>query len=286
MSENKKYKFLLLNAFSLPADSPYAHRSMEGPKESRLMNYKDIKHLLNDVDWDLHNGAIASYGDWPVETREEFAYASAARLPIVKEACESGKYNAIVLLGGGEPGFKESREIAKKYNIPVTSCAHSQFHFATLLGNKFSVIDISDLHNMYYYDLVISHRMTDRCASIRNLNFPLPRPGVTVNEPIHEEKKRALSGQRSNMLDTAIEESIAAIEEDGAEVITLGCSAAFWLKPFLERGLSELGWDIPVLEGYSCAIELAKSYVNLQLDVSGLMVPNDHPINYRRKKLF
>lgn len=286
MNAEKKYRFLLLNAFSVPAKSPHAHRPMEGPKETRLMNYDNVKHLLADVEWDLHNGAVATYGDWPVETREEFAYAAAERLPLVREACESGNYNAIVLLGGGEPGFTESREIAKQYNIPVTACAHSQFHFATLLGNKFSVIDISDLHNMYYYDLVVKHRMTERCASIRNVNFPLPRPGVTVNQPIHEEKKRALNGEKSDMVEVALKEAIAAIEEDGAEVITFGCSASFWLQPFLQKRLKEMGWDIPVLEGYSCAIELAKSYVNMGLDVSSLMVPGDHPGNVRRKKTF
>lgn len=286
MDSKSKYQFLLLNAFSVPTKSPYAHRPMDGAKEVRLMNYNNIKHLLDDVDWDLHNGAIASYGDWPVETREEFAYAAAARLPIVREACESGKYNGIVLLGGGEPGFTESREIAKKHNIPVTSCAHSQFYFASLLGNKFSVIDISDLHNMYYYDLVIKHRMTERCASIRNVNFPMPRPGVTINNPIHEEKKSALEGKKSDMVEVALREAIAAIEEDGAEVITFGCSASFWLQPFLQKRLNDLGWDVPVLEGYSCAIEMAKSLVNLKLDVSGLMVPRGHSKMFRRKKSF
>ena len=286
MTTEKKYRFILINAFSVPAKSPHAHRPMEGPKETRLMNYDNIKHLLDDINWDLHNGAVATYGDWPVETREEFSYAAAARLPLVRKACESGDYNAIELLGGGEPGFMESREIAKPYNIPVTACAHSQFHFASLLGNKFSVIDISDLHNMYYYDLVAQHRMTDRCAFIRNLNFLLPRPGVTVNQPIHEEKKRALNGETSEMVEAAVREAVAAIEEDGAEVITFGCSASFWLQPFLQKRLNDVGWDIPVLEGYSCAIELAKSLVNLELDVSGLMVPGDHPGNIRRKKTF
>ena len=104
---SKKYKFFLVNAFSLPPDSPYLHRPVEGPKEIRLMNYEMVKEHLTDVDWDLHHGATASYGDWPVENREEFALAAAARLPLVREACESKKYNAIVLLGGGEPGFFE-----------------------------------------------------------------------------------------------------------------------------------------------------------------------------------
>ena len=55
----------------------------------------------------------------------------------------------------------------------------------------------------------------------------------------------------------------AAIEEDGAEVITFGCSGTFWLQPFVKEGLLELGWDVPVLEGYSTAIAQAKLMVDL-----------------------
>ena len=58
------------------------------------------------------------------------------------------------------------------------------------------------------------------------------------------------------------------------------------LKPFVRNGLLELGWDVPVLEGYSCAIELAKSMVNLDIEASSLMFPPDHPSKWRRKKVF
>jgi len=285
-TDPKKFRFLLIQAFSLPAGSKYHHRVITGAKEKRLMNYDNIKHLFEDVEWDLHNGALAPYGDWPVENREEFCLVAAGRLPIVREACESGKYNAIILLGGGEPGFFESREIARHYHIPVTSCAFSQMHIASMLGNKFSVIDIAESHNMYYYNLVVQHRFTDRCASIRCINYPLPRPPYQGEPSLREEKEKALRGDPSEAVECAVREAEAAIEEDGAEVITLGCSAAFWLQPFLQKRLNEMGWEIPVLEGYSCALSLAKAMVGLGVDASGLTFPSDRPKKWRRKKTF
>ena len=285
-AQQKKFRFFLCQAFHLPANSKYVHRATEGTKEQRLMNYDNVKHLLADVEWELHKGPLAPYGDWPVENREEFAYVAAARLPIIREACESGKFNAIVLLGGGEPAFMEAREIARPYKIPVTACAFSQMHIASLLGNKFSVIDIAENHNMYYYNLVVQHRFTERCASIRNINFPLPRPGCVDPSSLHIEKAKALAGEPSEALEVAVAEAVASIEEDGAEVITFGCSASFWLRPFVEKRLHEMGWEIPVLEGYSCAIELAKMMVGLGVDVSGLMLPSDRPKKWRRKKVF
>ena len=283
--EKKKYRFLFVEAFTLPTNSRFMPPRPGLSEGQRLMNYESIKHLLEDVEWDKHEGPLAPYGDWPVENREEFCFAAAARLPVVRKGCESGKYNAIILLGGGEPGSFECREIARKYKIPVTSCAFSQMHIASMLGNKFSVIDISELHNMYYYNLVVQHRFTERCASIRNINYPNPRPGNTSTR-IFDERDKALRGEPSDAVESAVREAVSAIEEDGAEVITFGCSATFWLQPFVEKRLNEMGWEVPVLEGYRCAIVLAKAMVDLGVDASGLMFPGDHPKKWRRRKTF
>ncbi len=289
VEQKKKYRFLFIQPFQLPKGGKFAdkYHTPALPKEKLLrMDYINIRHLLEDVDWDFHGGPIAPYGDWAVETREEFCHVAAARLPIVREACESGKYNAIILLGGGEPGFMESREIARKFGIPVTSCAFSQMHIASTLGNKFSIIDFTEVHNMFYYDLVVRHRFTERCASIRNINFYHGRPGHEDENTIDQERDKALRGEPSEAVERAVKEAVAAIEEDGAEVITFGCSDVFWLQTFLQKRLSEMGWEIPVLEGYSSAIVLAKLFVNLGIDASGLKFPSDRPKQWRRKKVF
>jgi allantoin racemase len=283
--DRAKFRFLLIQAFHLSGNTRYQLRPMQGAKESMLMNYADFSHLLDDVTWDVHPGATDPHGNWPVETREEFSIVGASRLPIVKEACASGKYNAIVLLGGGDPGFPEAREIGRRYGIPVTACFSAQLHIAAMLGHKFSVIDISEAHNMHLCDLVVQYRFKEKCASVRNINFPLPRPPEYTERPIEAEKQKAQRGDKSEMLETAVVESIAAIEEDGAEVLVLGCSGAFWMQPFLQKRLAELGWEVPVLEGYRCAIEQAKTLVNLGVDASGLMLPGDKPKKWRRRKL-
>ena len=58
------------------------------------------------------------------------------------------------------------------------------------------------------------------------------------------------------------------------------------MQTFLQRRLHEMGWEIPVLEGYSCAIALAKLFVDLGVDASGLSFPTDRPKQWRRKKVF
>jgi Asp/Glu/hydantoin racemase len=70
-------------------------------------------------------------------------------------------------------------------------------HIATMLGNKFSIIDFTETHNMFYYDLVVRHRFTDRCASIRNINFYHGRPSYEDASTIDEERDKALRGEAS-----------------------------------------------------------------------------------------
>jgi allantoin racemase len=287
MTDEKRYRFLFIQPFRIPTDSRYLTWVVEGLKEERLMNYEnlDLGRLLADVDWEIHPGPLAPYGDWPVENREEFALVAAARLPIVKEACESGRWNAIILLGGGEPGALESREIGKRYGIPVTSCASSQMHVATMLGTRFSIIDLAESHSMYYANLVVQHRMADRCASIRLIDFPLGRPPYTEGISLPKEKEKALRGEPSVGVAAAVTAAVCAIEEDGAEVITFGCSGTFWLQPFVREGLLDRGWDVPVLEGYSTAITQAKLMVDLGVDASGLLFPGDRPRGIRHRKV-
>jgi len=52
----------------------------------------------------------------------------------------------------------------------------------------------------------------------------------------------------------------------------------------LQKRLHEIGWEIPVLEGYSCAISLAKAMVTLGVDASGLAFPGDRPKKWRPEK--
>ena len=133
-------KFLLVNPFRLPANSRFLHRPVEGPKEVQVVNYKDIAHSLEGIDWDFDPGPVTTHGDWSAANREEFAYVAVDRLKIVRAACETGKYDAIVLLGGAEPGFQDAREIGRSSGVVVTGCAFAQMHIASMLGDRFSVI--------------------------------------------------------------------------------------------------------------------------------------------------
>jgi Asp/Glu/hydantoin racemase len=281
---DSRYRFLLIGAWAPPADAPIRMTNLRNNRDNMLTNNARLPGLLGDTTWDVHPGAPAAPGFWPVETREEFAVAGVNRLPLVHEACASGKWNALVLLGGGDPGYIEAREIGRRHRIAVTACAHAQMHAACMLGTRFSILDVSEGHNLRMADLVVQYRMADRCASIRNLEFPLPRAAHAGRVNLQQENQRFMREGQSAMLDTAVEQAVAPSEEDGAESLIFGCSAAFWLQAPLSRRLAELGWDVPVLEGYSSAVAMARLLVDLGEDASGLAFPADPPKRIRRRK--
>lgn len=279
-------RLLLIQPYTFAPDSPLFVAPRDASREARLINFEDYGALLADTDWDVHPGPTGPFGDSFVETREEFATVGVLRLPIVRQAAASGNWDAIVLLGGGDPGFAEAREIGQRHNVPVVACAHAQMHVASMLGNTFSVIDVSEAHNMQMYNLVVQYRFTAECASVRCIDAPLPRPSRPGACNVQAEKAVVEAGQPSVLLDRAVAEAVAAIEEDGADSIILGCSAIYWMRPHIQRRLHEMGWEAPVLEGYRCAIEMARLLANLGVSVSGLAFPRDNARRWRRRKIF
>jgi Asp/Glu/hydantoin racemase len=277
-------RMLLIGAYAPPADGGLTLGTFANSRETMLGNAPRLPVLLGDVEWDVHPGAPASPGFWPVEMREEFAIAGVNRLPVVRQEAAGGRWDALVLLGGGDPGFLEAREIAHRHRVVVTACAHAQMHAAALLGRRFTILDVSENHTLRMADLVQFYRMEDRCASIRNLEFPLPRAAHEGRINVQQEAERHARGETSAMLEAAVTEAVAAIEEDGADCFILGCSAAYWLQAPLQQRLAELGWDVPVLEGYGAAVAQAKMLVGLGVDASGLAFPADPPRRTRRRK--
>lgn len=271
----KPVRMLLVNPFSLPDDARYLLRpTPTGSREERLMNHASLAHLLADVDWDLHAGAPSTHGDWPCERREELAQVGVNRLAVVREACASGRWDAIVLLGGSDPGYLEAREIGVAHGVVVTSCTHAQMLTAAALGFRFGVIEITQILAQQIVKQARDYALLDRCVSVRQINYPMRRPGRLDVLSIHEEKQRFERGEASEMLDAAFEQARLAVEQDGADVLMIGCSAAYWMQPGLQQRLHAAGLKVPVLEGYRCAIEQARSLVRMGLNASPLAFPD------------
>ena len=154
------------------------------------------------------------------------------------------KVDAIIIACYGDPHIYSAREISE---VPVFGIAESSMHVACLLGYKFSIVTIREQSRPRLEELVKRIGLESKCASIR----------TTTMSPLDLQKDPGVT------LKVLTEAARAAIEEDGAEVICLGCAGMAGFDKQMEEEL-----QVPVLDGIVCAVKVAEVVFDYQLKQS------------------
>jgi allantoin racemase len=129
------------------------------------------------------------------------------------------------------------REITDK---PVLGIADASMYMACMLGYKFSVVTTNDEWQPLLWDAVKHYGLAERCASVRATGM-----AVLSLEEGGESSYELIKG-----------EARLAMEQDGAEVICLGCAGMAGWDKRLERDLG-----IPVVDGVVAALVLLEGMV-------------------------
>lgn len=174
----------------------------------------------------------------------EYHYYESLVLPdvlhLVKESEKSG-FDAVVIGCFYDLGIEEAREIAT--SMAVAGPAESTTHLASTLGDQFSIIVGRQKWVPQMRERV--HRMgfQNRLASFKPVDL-----GVLdfQDKPETTEKRLRDAGRE-------------AVEEDGAEVIILGCTAEYG---FYEELQSDLG--VPVLDAVTAPFKYAELLAELR----------------------
>lgn len=155
-----------------------------------------------------------------------------------------GKYDAFIIACYGDPGLYGARELV---DVPVIGIAEASFHFASVLGHSFSILIPLPHLVPFTSELVRLHGFTHRLASIRPVDLAV----LDLDSASTEVEKRLVHVGRK------------AIEEDGAEVICLGCAGMALMDKAVEAALG-----VPVLDGTVCAVKLAEGMYDYGLKTS------------------
>jgi allantoin racemase len=143
------------------------------------------------------------------------------------------------------PVVYAAREITEK---PVMGIAEASMHMACLLGHRFSIVTTNDEWEPLLWDAVRHYGLESRCASIRST-------GLLV---------LALEGKSDGEVQSLIEKAARlAVEDDGAEVICLGCAGMTGLDKRLEKAIS-----VPVLDGVVCALKIMEGLIAYRAQTS------------------
>jgi allantoin racemase len=192
-------------------------------------------------------------GPASIESRYEESLAAPGVVAKAAEAEEEG-IDAVISECMGDPGVDAAREMV---TIPVIGPAETSMHIAAMLGHRFSVVTILERLIPALHDRATKTGLTGQLASIRAVGIPV----LELDD--HARLLRAL-----------VDQSVKAVEEDGAHVIILGCTGMAGLAREVEKGLNKRGiGDVPVIDPGILALKIAEALADMGLSHSKRSYP-------------
>ncbi|MBP2259146.1 aspartate/glutamate racemase family protein [Virgibacillus alimentarius] len=158
----------------------------------------------------------------------------------VKQAENEG-YDATVIGCFYDTALRASREISEK--MVITAPAEASLHIATTLGESVSIIVSEDKCIPEMKENVKKYGFGEKVASFKSVNLK-----------VHEFQKKP--EETKNRIESA---SLSAINNDGADIIVLGCTAEFGMYDKLQEKLG-----VPVIDSGLAAFKYAESLVELK----------------------
>ena len=182
-------------------------------------------------------------GPETVESIYDVAMSTPWLLEEIRKA-EGEGFDAVIIPCMADPGLHAAREIS---NIPVIGESEISCLLATALGHKFSVLQPIKQSIGVARQNLRSYGLDGSLASVRTID-------VDVNEMVADPEA---------MKQATIREGRKAIDEDGADVLVVGCG---FMAAIVDALQDELG--VPVIHPYAAAIKYAEMLVAMGLSHS------------------
>ena len=182
------------------------------------------------------------WGPRSIEGHYEDYVAAVATLDVIRE--RAGGFDGVVIACFGDPGLPAARELSP---VPVVGIAEAAMLTACMVAHRFSIVTVLPRVKPFLEDVVRYHGLESRCASIR-----------TTPLSVLDCERDPSAAERE-----IVKASRAAIADDGAEAICLGCAG---MGPLDKAVQSQIG--VPVLDGTACAVKLLEGIVNYGLFTS------------------
>ena len=180
--------------------------------------------------------------DGPVSI--EGHYDEAFCLPGLLEETRNGVAagaDAVVIACFDDPGLEACREIV---DVPVVGICEAAMAAASMVGHGFSVVTTLDRSVPIIETLALKYGFERHCRRVRAASIPVLA--------LEEEGGAAAAKVRDEVL--------AAIAEDRAEAVLLGCAG---MTDLAEALTQETG--VPVIDGVAAAVKFAEALAGLGL---------------------
>lgn len=163
---------------------------------------------------------------------------------LVEEARRHTDADAMIIACFDDTGLDAMRCLFDK---PVIGIGEAGYHAAAMVANRFSVVTTLSRSVAGISDNLRRYGLDSKCASVRATDIPVLK--LEEGDPETLDKIRA--------------EIKAAISEDKAEAIVLGCAG---MADLMQQLSNEFG--IPIIDGITCAVGMAETLVSAGLTTS------------------
>lgn len=163
--------------------------------------------------------------------------------------------DAVVVDCFGDIAVGASREAVP---IPVVGPGEVSMHLAYQLGHRYSVIAVLERVIRRIENRARLYGVADRLASVRSVDAPVLE--------LHDDP--------DDLAARLARESVAAVRDDGAHVIVLGCTGMSSAARAVCHQLRIAGYEVPVIEPLAAAVRFAEGLVQLGLTASQLSYPS------------
>ncbi len=210
----------------------------EDPNKAREF----LEELTPEVGWALDSGTQLSLrclraGPASIECFVDEVMATPYILEEVVKAEGEGE-QAVVINCFGDPALWASREAVR---IPVVGAGQAAMVLAGILGESFSIVTVLDKVVPMIKRNARLYGLSNRLASIRWVNVPVLQ----------------IEQDRDSAVQRVIREAEVAVEQDGAEVVVLGCTGFSRLAAEVRKEL-----PVPVVDPTLAAIKMAEVLVS------------------------
>ncbi|MFC2042396.1 aspartate/glutamate racemase family protein [Chloroflexota bacterium] len=237
-----------------------------------VANFKQ-KGQLEGVEVDVDDGYFI---DNATQFRDEevIALVTVGILKKVREYGKTGKYDAIVLSGGCDPGFVAARAFSE---IPVTAGLHSALHVASLIGERVSMLHGRPEAGLLERHLAERYGLSHKLVSVRAYIHSSTYMYSLISKYQGNKKERSKDPELKKIIDDITAQGIMAIEKDRADSLILSSEANQLLEEEIRQSLDKAGYDeIPIICPIPAALEMAKAMVNMKLVKAPRAFPSGH----------
>jgi allantoin racemase len=204
-----------------------------------LRDIADLKRL-GSPDLTIEHTLI-DQGPASIEGFSDEALAAPAVIAAAVQAERDG-CDALLIDCFGDPGLDGARE---QVRIPVLGPGETSLHVAAMLGERIALISVLDSVRPLLTNMVRRHGLAGRLCAMRMVEM-----AVLDLHAGMAQLQQAMAAQ-----------AVAAVREDGAEVIVLGCTGFHGCAGCVAEALAAAGCEVPVIDPIPITVQMARGLV-------------------------